>query len=65
MRKLTTDLDAYARSYIDAALETQKRLGRQAKISSEDYEDAVARAAIAFNDLAQVRQRSSEPVGSN
>jgi hypothetical protein len=57
---MMTDLDAYARSYIDTALEAQERLGRPAKISSEDYEEAVARAASAFNDLAQVRQRHGE-----
>lgn len=58
--KKTADLDRYARAYIDAALDAQKRLGQPAEISRDDYENAVRRAASAFEDLAQVRQRSGE-----
>lgn len=61
--KKMDDVEDYARSYIDAALE---RLGGKSKISSEDYENAVKRAATVFDDLAYARQRSSEdrePVG--
>jgi hypothetical protein len=55
--KTTPDAESYARAYIDAALEAQKCLGRAVKISREDYEGAVGRAATAFGELLQVRER--------
>lgn len=60
--KKTDDTEQYARSYIDTAL---KALG-QGGIATEDYENAVRRAATAFEDLMRVRRRSSdrEPVAS-
>jgi hypothetical protein len=63
----TDDMEQYARSYIDAAFDAQRRLGGSSDVPTEDYEDAVRHAASAFEDLVRVRLRSSErePVASN
>lgn len=65
--KKTDDTESYARAYIDAALEAQRRLGERVEISDEDYENAVKRATRAFERLPRVRQRprEQEAVGSN
>lgn len=61
--KHTDDIEEYARAYVGSAL---KALGSP-EISTEDHDNAVTRAATAFEELAQVRQRSSdqEPMASN
>jgi hypothetical protein len=65
--KKTDDMERYARSYIDTALEVLGRLGQPSEISAEDYENAVRGAASAFEDLREVGRRSGErePIASN
>jgi hypothetical protein len=67
MTKMTNDVESYARSYIDSALESRRRIGRSAEISEEDYEAAVQRATDAFGELMtarQPREDEHEPVSN-
>ena len=47
------EIEARARDYIDNALELQRALGHESKITEAEYQQAVARAARAFSELAE------------
>jgi len=47
------ETEARAREYIDKALEAQRALGHESKITEAEYQQAIARAARAFSDLAE------------
>jgi hypothetical protein len=47
------DAETQAQAYIDKVLESQRELGHESKLSRDEYERAVARAAQAFVDLAE------------
>lgn len=53
-----SEVESSARSYIDAAIEVQKRDGRTPNVSKEDYERAVKKAAAALGELARIGRRS-------
>ena len=46
-------IQAQARQYIDKALEAQRALGHESKVTEAEYQQAVARAARAFSELAE------------
>jgi hypothetical protein len=56
------DPEGYARSYIDEALEVQKRLGHKPKVSQAEYENAVRRTAAAFAELRGGSRRKRQPI---
>ena len=49
-----------ARSYIDAAIELQRRDGRVPQVTDEAYERAVRSASLAFEELRAARRRDDE-----
>jgi hypothetical protein len=51
-----------AQTYIDHVLKSQRDRGDGGNVSPEDYQRAVAQAAQALADLAEVAAESAEPV---
>jgi hypothetical protein len=63
-----SEVEDFAREYIEGALEVQRRLGDAGSVSTEEYDAAVSRAAGAFQELLSAgngRRRVRDPLPSS
>jgi hypothetical protein len=58
------DPSKLAKEYIDAALESQARLGRPAKLNKATYERALKRATLAMEELTSIAEPSDRRLAS-
>jgi hypothetical protein len=57
-----TDVHKRAQEYVDSVLESQRRAGHEPKLSKEEYEEAVNRAAEGFEGLTDRDERDEDAV---